>query len=364
MRRYVKEETGLEPVRSWNVQGDDDRLVLTSYSGALAMWAAYTIAGFEINPKKFFIRTDSDEYLRQVGQDSQTKGYPARAAPSLVWRNPVSRELARGEERLREQATSWNQLFNRMGKPTWDIAARDMAGANGITKQQALSILESPAYCGGVGLDWEAERWTGINKAVVEYDWQYAQTPPLAKALAAGTPYTAEQVAGTWKGNVDTEGKRFEPFSLRYTERIEPVLNPKIIRGYRGAFPMAARADPLVTPTIAGLRQKIAVGERSRRDVLAWLDPGLYVQEEELWARGSRGVYWAWVDGKLPFKSPVDNGWSTLGTAHWHGQAASWFWDWCTLGRKITGRTVKAAALAAEGAGKRALAMQLFKIGG
>ena len=91
-------------------QGDDVRVCTRSYADAILLWREYSLAGLDVNPGKFFIRSDSDEYLREVAYIGDTSGYPGRAVRSLVFRSPLTVEKIKGEEKLSEQLQNWTTL--------------------------------------------------------------------------------------------------------------------------------------------------------------------------------------------------------------------------------------------------------------
>lgn len=363
MRARSKAATGSDDVLSWNVQGDDDRIEARNYRACVALWAAYTEAGFDINPRKFFIKRDCDEYLRQVGYRGATKGYPARACPSLVWRNPVTRELARGEERIREAAASWNQFFNRCGRASWGVALADMAASNKMSFAKMKSIVESPSSVGGCGLGpWPAVTWAGVSKARPALRWSYAKLPPAAVALGASWPVTAQEVADLWRPNVEVKGGvRFEDFAVR-TVAPEVPIQCLDLQLARSLAPMAAEFDETIPPSVVSAIR--ARRDLSRTDILRLLTLRSRVWEELFWTRASRTVYWDWVRGDVSFKTPVVAGYSSLAAAGISKRLGGCAWDWYTGRSHMTRQTFRRLNLLVEEATPRLARRELPVIGG
>lgn len=67
------------------VQGDDIALEMTSTVAAEKLLAAYASERFEVNPKKFWISKDRDEFLRRVYTPTCSAGYPARMLMKLMY---------------------------------------------------------------------------------------------------------------------------------------------------------------------------------------------------------------------------------------------------------------------------------------
>lgn len=356
MREWAQRAVGPITLLDLNVQGDDDRLKLQDYTSAVAIWASYIEADFKINPRKFFLRTDCDEYLRQVAWRGSVAGYPARACSSLVWRNPVSREPAPGEERTQEMVSSWNTFFNRSTRTSWDIAFKDIANSNRLSAAKVREIAASPALAGGWGL---TERkplpWLGIDKAHSTPRWHYAKVPPLATALSASL---ASDIAAAWMGNVEVKGGlEFSPFETKITGEWPPARASVSESGRIVA--RSASADPTIQPSVAKAMQD---NSRTREDVTAWISPSQRATESGLWQTASRGVYWAWVRGRLPFKTPVIQGASSLIAGIAANRLANLAWGGLFSGQKISGKAVKAAALGVENAVARLIQTKYYNI--
>lgn len=67
------------------VQGDDIALEMTTAASADKLLATYASERFEVNPKKFWISSDRDEFLRRVYTPTCSAGYPARMLMKLMY---------------------------------------------------------------------------------------------------------------------------------------------------------------------------------------------------------------------------------------------------------------------------------------
>lgn len=72
-------------VVNYVVQGDDIALEMTTTAAADKLLAAYASERFEVNPKKFWISNERDEFLRRVYTPTCSAGYPARMLMKLMF---------------------------------------------------------------------------------------------------------------------------------------------------------------------------------------------------------------------------------------------------------------------------------------
>jgi hypothetical protein len=152
-RQMVTGTGALDPVISLVAQGDDDQVTLRNMNSAAALWAAYDIMNFDVNPTKFFISRTRDEYLRQVIERFVVSGYPARGITSILWRNPASSDPPEGLLRADETLKAWNTLLGRgldYDKCVTQLV-RDIGAGNGLTKAETLILLSTPKTFGGLG---------------------------------------------------------------------------------------------------------------------------------------------------------------------------------------------------------------------
>lgn len=74
-----------EDIIRFTVQGDDIDLVTASRRGAEAIVETYATERFEVNPKKFWISRERDEFLRRVASKGTSAGYPMRMLIKLLF---------------------------------------------------------------------------------------------------------------------------------------------------------------------------------------------------------------------------------------------------------------------------------------
>lgn len=369
-RGYLAEKAGGDPVLRYCSQGDDVMCHLRNYTGALALWATYQEAGFKVNAGKFFISVRFDEYLRQVGQAGLVAGYPSRSIPALVFRNPVTRELVRGEERIRESVSSWNTCFARVGAVSLGPMIEDVARSNHIPADTVQALLRTPACYGGLGFGAPdaALPWARVSKGRAISHWSPVTLPPLARALG-DWGVAAEDLAGLWKDNVEPPGGTkvtFEPFEVEAVlERPVPYTHldvPKVRSHLR------ARADPKRPPSVssvleAAIRDATSWPELDKA-VESWLDPTQMPEYVRLRPRCSKRVVKAWLLGKLPFSVPVIPLWSSLAVSVLYERYAEGVWAWLFGTGRIGWARVLRAAFTVEVQVRELLAVASIRIGG
>lgn len=166
-------------------QGDDDRVETRLLSSAVATVGAYAGMELAINPGKFFIDTDRDEYLRLVAVKGEVSGYPARSILNILWRNPVSVEEPKGILRANEQVEQWDSLYSRgmVFERVLYHMTKDIAGAAGLSEEVVTSVLQTPKALGGLGyLPWGGQ--------VVEYSPGRAEREVKWLSKFPGLEYT------------------------------------------------------------------------------------------------------------------------------------------------------------------------------
>lgn len=377
VRQFIRSKSGYDPVvpTAWVCQGDDIRLLTTSYAGAVAIWQLYQEAGFDVNVNKFFISNKVDEFLRQVTRETWIAGYPARMA-SLVFRNPVTRELIRGEERIREMLTTWNQVFNRFGylgnQAPWPMAVADIAKSNHIKQVQMLNYLATPACMGGAGTltDYTprcVSTWTSIGKGRITTNWKLKRTPPLAATLGRYTHVPAGVYTQQWLPNI--EGPRNKTI-LEYSgfELVERVANWKAmpVPAIESArhIPLAPSYASAVSPSYNNYLTSTAVDSDDYSVVLTKLDTNSRAVLETLIFRGTRKVRKLWMLGRLPFNTPVRAGWSSLATSVLFTPLVRYAWANCFNYPRLTYPLVVSAALGAEKTLGQIEQIQSVRVGG
>lgn len=156
----VKEVTGEKiSLVDYNAQGDDDWLKIEYYRHCVMLWLAYESFNLEVNPGKFFVSRDRDEYLRRVYDKDIVTGYPARSVTSIVFRNPISPQEAVGSARVREGLGKWKLFSERLDHNFLDswFQKRWMEDAinsvHGMTKDIIENWLMQDCVQGGLGFD-------------------------------------------------------------------------------------------------------------------------------------------------------------------------------------------------------------------
>jgi hypothetical protein len=368
-REWVRQQGGLEPVLSWVVQGDDIRMTVVNYSCAVLIWICYSRMGFDVNPSKFFISNHCDEFLRQVTDVDSIHGYPARAVTSLVWRNPVGAEPLRGEERIRELVGSWNDVFSRTGR--WDehcirLMVHDVAASNVCSVEDVWRILRTPAAYGGVGmLPCDESRWLGIRKGRRRRGW-VAGGSSAAVILAESWGVAAETLERMWLDNIEGPhqgGDVYEAGELFEPRKEAPVVVASFnLAGSRPPFVVMLR--PEIPPSVATALVEECIVRRDWGYLRAFVDTDCLYYYDDFKSRLSRRVFLDWLQGRLPFSTPIVLGWSSLATSDIYGFAARGMWAWAIAHHRVSMSLVQRAAYTAEIHTKDSLLGQLVRVGG
>ncbi|GFM95180.1 RNA-dependent RNA polymerase [viral metagenome] len=359
VRAIVKNKYGVDPVVESSVvaQGDDLRVLAQTAALAALLWKEFTRAGFKVNPRKFWISYDVDEFLRMVTSGDTIGGYPARAVSSLVWRNPVTRESLRGEERVREMVTSWMMLFSRMN--VWDEAAarmmaNDVARSNKVAFDDVWATMYTPACVGGMGIPWTWKGvqpgWKRFNKGVSVKEWRLTRIPPMAFELSGRYGGSAEDYSKAWTDNIEGPGKQritYEGGGVEDVEQIQAVTRLSI-PDISGGSSLASRPNPNFTPSVYAILLEQYLREKRWDDI-----PGLLHMSSRpifslITTKCTRAVQIAWLRGRLPFSTPLRPGWSSLATSVLYKPLAKWMWTWCLTKSHVGMDLVRRAAYAAE----------------
>lgn len=352
-RAHIIGAGGGDPVLGYVSQGDDVRMRCPNYQSACALWSLYDETGFIVNPAKFFIATNRDEYLRQVSEPGLTAGYASRALPSLLYRSPVTRELQRGEERMREQCSSWNTVFSRLGYATEAMMVEDMAKGNKVETSVVEGLLRTPACLGGFGYyeDDGSGDWYRLVKGRSVAQWRYLHTPPLARSLGTSFGIKPDALAKLWHANVDPPAKtpvEYEVFRVeRILERVIPFERSRW--GFNTPIDMAARANPELPGSVASVLADEVAAAGTMAELTAavarWIDPAQWHLFELYRSKMSLKLLKRWVTGRLPYATPIIPGWSSLAVGVIHQMHAKGAFAWATSFSKITwSRVIRTAA--------------------
>jgi hypothetical protein len=377
VRQFIRNQSGFDPVipKTWVCQGDDIRLLTISYPAATAIWSLYTEAGFDVNANKFFISNKVDEFLRQVTREDWIAGYPARMA-SLVFRNPVTRELVRGEERIREMLTTWNQVFNRFGyignAAPWNMAISDISKSNHIKQVDLLDYLATPACMGGAGLftDFKlrlSAPWLAITKGRITTNWKLHSTPPLAIALSKETGVKATDYIAQWLPNVEgpRNKTRLDYSGFKLIKKIAEwgCLHIPAIASAKN-IPLEPHYISAVSPSYNEYMTNNAVDRDDYTDILPLLDVHSRTVLETLIYRSTRKVRKLWMLGRLPYNTPVRAGWSSLATSVLFLPLVRYAWANCFNFPRISFPLVIASAMGCEKTLVQIETIQQVRVGG
>lgn len=180
----------------YKAQGDDLQTRFTDYLSAAAVWQAMTDDGYKVNPSKFFLSTERDEFLRKIITENKVDGYPARAVNSVLWRNPVNRPPSPGQDRMSEMLSQWAVVLNRFEIPLKVLIgtiASDIAGANETSPAVVRDWIYTPASLGGGGYVSDNSQATGFTKSVREDE-------PVLVGTLPGLSSTVRQAASLTQG--------------------------------------------------------------------------------------------------------------------------------------------------------------------
>lgn len=145
-------------------QGDDVAVRLRYVSDAAKLYFGYKDYGLDINPNKFFIAQDRDEFLRLVPQDGTTKGYLTRIGSGILWHRPAS-AMPDPVTEWKEQLDSWMRALSRSA--VRDKVLRLIYGETqrifNLSLEQAQALVHTPAAAGGGGFTPWASEWIAVS---------------------------------------------------------------------------------------------------------------------------------------------------------------------------------------------------------
>lgn len=112
---YLKSEGIVGYMKLFNAQGDDQNVIVTSWSYALGYWASLSMNGFEIHVTKNFFSDHHTEYLRRYSvKDKGINGYPARMINKMNFIYPGKQENLEMVEKASSTVSKWKTLFQRL----------------------------------------------------------------------------------------------------------------------------------------------------------------------------------------------------------------------------------------------------------
>jgi hypothetical protein len=297
-------------ILSSNAQGDDTQVELRDVYGAHLVVAAYAALGFFVNPKKFFISRDRDEYLRQVYTQSFVAGYPARAINGILWRNPIVADPPVGPTRLSEVLNAWLIFYSRTRglEPDWEQVIQDMSGASRIAKHHVRNWIYTPASMGGGGLQPHTRTPVTFEPIYPDDDppktrWEYgaqqdfsayfarqgiltAPVPPQLSSLDAPIPERYVTV------NLELP-PRYEPHYVRFG-KTEALTQPVYIH------------DPETDDSRWSQFVDLCVRDWNLDPIVAKMTFESITIHKRLSSHATKRVHTIWLLGKLPFSPPRD----------------------------------------------------------
>jgi hypothetical protein len=321
--RTLVKETGMsDPVISAIAQGDDDQVECPSYGHASALVEAYAIMNFEVNPGKFFVDIRRDEFLRQVPVPGLVSGYLIRGITAVLWRNPISRDPPAGLLRLSEQLKAWNLLLGRGGRPDTveKLMLLDMTQGNGLSKEEVISLLRTPATVGGLGyVGPDTQKWVKVSPGTMTRDGKLVPNTvrgldvELSEWKGLGAKWSDSKMYSELANNLELSKAPtvVEEGRIEEVEILKP--HPWLARPTGGGIPVSARGRHDLPTTLSSFMLEEAIRNRDWNWIRdSWIDPSLRAVSDRIESNGGRRVWVDWLTGKLPIKLPTIPGWSDL----------------------------------------------------
>jgi hypothetical protein len=299
------------------VEGDDMHGTVISYASAIGIVGVLKDMNFDINEAKFFLAQNRSEMLRKVVEVDRVSGYTARAMGAIFWRNPISRDPPSGILRAREQLLSWSTLISRGADPvkTRKFMVRDIGQGNGLSNEEVIHLLHTPRCLGGLGYDYPMYPFIALEKGRIEIKNTIVEDnleglKNLKRRWANEGVDVSDLTQDYLKSILVLPSRELEVFrgEVRRIGNISPVTWS--VDGGTGV-PLRARGNKRV-PTAMGelvLMKKIREKDDEWIETI-WLDPPLRDISERIRKRGGRGLWLDWVTDKLPFSSPIVDGFS------------------------------------------------------
>jgi hypothetical protein len=356
----------------WVAQGDDDQIEVADWGSAAALAEAYALMGFEVNPSKYFVANDRDEFLRQVAEDGLVAGYPARGVLSLLWRNPVSRDPPAGIGRMGETVRGWNVVLGRGCNKDAVMAhmVRDLIGGSGRSRNEVLRVLGTPASRGGLGV---IEGPSGglafsdgqvVFNARVETSGVRGLRVEKEKLAEAGVDFLTDNDYQEWLSSVlDLSEAKREVIPAELTE-VDDVK--AWFGGYRGGLSnMPLRAPSSFRTSLGDVVLDAAIREKKWNWIQnTWVDVNWRVWSKRIMQRGGRRVWIDWLRGKLPFKLPVVLGTSELQVSEVFDRVVKLYWGSLVTLQRFNTSTILRAAVGAESRVRHEVEMLDIRLGG
>jgi hypothetical protein len=341
-------------------QGDDVRLLSNSVGWCIGLVEIYNLMGFSVNPQKTFLATDRDEFLRLVSEDGKyTSGYPIRLCLNILWRKPVSRDPPAGIYRIAEMRDLWHKMSLRCSN--FDSIVRhmfsDISNANGVSKQDLLSIFCTPSCVGGMALFVDNQlEWKIIEPGKIKhlFDIDLSQIVGLDYEFnlfvdKLGIPHEwLTYIKRKVVENLDFADShiRISRGKIRVVSKIEKLSY--ILSPTHYGPPVKARFIDGLPHSMLTLVVEAAIRYKRWDIIELMLDAKSKIYYNRISSRGGRRVAIHWLLGKLPFKIPLILGFGVLQIKSLYDLYVNAYWGYVVSLRHFSYSTVLSAAYSAE----------------
>jgi hypothetical protein len=374
-RKFCVDRGLVDPIITATAQGDDDQVECTSYGAAAMLVEAYKVMNFEVNPSKFFVDTGRDEFLRQVSEPGVTSGYMVRGILSLLWRNPVSRDPPAGLLRMSEQVKGWNLVIGRGADKdrAFRLMLSDLSQGNGLSKEEVLGVLATPASVGGLGLiNIEIDKWLVYKpgkittEAVIDLTTTRGLRYETEWWKDRGIELKPRNIMDAIITNLDLPNAEKNVVAGTITER--DVYSTRRHTSYvgGGGIPVQCPQRKDIPGVLAGEVLKRKIKDKDWDWVRGfWVPEELRSVSRMIEQRSSRRVWLSWILGKLPYRQPVVIGHSELQTSVVFDGLAKAYWSGLITRRwNVNWRNVESSALSCEYTTRRNVTSSVVRLGG
>jgi hypothetical protein len=250
---------------------------------------------------------------------------------------------------------------------------RDISQGNGVSKEVAFKLLNTPSSLGGIGMfnipGYEYMTITpGSEKTLAKIDSSTVKglVSEVKFWRSVGVAMTDEEAIRSATSNLELTLARKEILKgkIETTEKVFPF---KWTPSEGGGIPLMARGRKEFKKF--GTLETFAVETKVRakdwvwiREV--WLDGTLRQLSDKIEARGGRRVWIDWILGKLPWHSPVVPGWGDLLPSTIFHRLAVSVWTRVVSMQHFSYLTVKRAAVTAELWCRHLVSSEQTRIGG
>lgn len=345
VRLIMMDRYSYDPVVTYYAQGDDDRLVTNNIYYTLKMLDLYSELGFKINPRKFFIATDADEYLRITTDEKGTTGYMARAIPSLCWRNPVNRDPPAGSLRLSELMANWATAIGRGACNFMGMMVVDMARSNKIKKDEVMRLLATPASLGGLGYLEPVGQMLRVEAPQFKNTWSLQGSPPILDTFPAET---RSEILKSYASSIHASSGGVElvkQFTLKSVQLPKLVTGFSVRRERTTRFPTAPRSEKGVRPSVAQAYNRISATTYDESET--W-DEDTKAAFKYIKTHANRDVLDKWLSARLSFNVPVVPGIGNIQMSTLSAEVFRSAYDWFFNLTKMTGGVFRRLAYTVE----------------